>query len=34
MNLGMMSKGGYDSLRAREDSEETKVQDCRRKDGH
>lgn len=34
MNLRMVSKGGSDSLRAKEDSEETKVQDCGRRGGH
>jgi hypothetical protein len=34
MNLGTVSNCGYDSLRAREDSEETKIQDCQRRGGH
>lgn len=34
MNLGTVSQGEYDSLRAGEHSEEAKIQDCRRKGGH
>lgn len=32
MNLRTVSQGGYDSLRAGKDSEEAKIQDCRRRE--